>query len=67
MQIEKTDSEIVIKVSSKTNLVGLQKILDYVKFQEIISKSEATEKQIGNLAEISKSSWWQENKRRFLK
>jgi len=43
MQIERTNSEIVIRVPSETDLVGLQRILDYIKFREIASKSKARE------------------------
>ncbi len=45
-----------------TDLVGLQRILDYVKFREIASKSKATQAQIDELARESKSSWWEKTK-----
>jgi predicted trehalose synthase len=67
MQIERTDSEILIRVSANTDLTGLQRILDYVKFREIASKSKLTQKQIDELARESKSSWWEKNKSRFIK
>lgn len=44
MQIERTNSEILIRVSAGTDLVGLQRILDYIKFREIASKSKASQK-----------------------
>ncbi len=67
MQIERTNSEILIRVSKGTDLVGLQRILDYLKFREIASKSEASQEQINELATESKSSWWNKNKSRFIK
>lgn len=67
MQIERTDKEILIRLSSGTDLVGLQRILDYLKFREIASKSKATQKQIDELSSESKSSWWNKNKSRFVK
>lgn len=67
MQIERTDNEILIRIAADTNLTGLQRNLDYVKFREIISKSKATDKQIDKLAKESKSTWWKKNKSRFVK
>jgi len=48
-------------------LPGLQRILDYVKFREIASRSKATQEQIDDLAKESKSSWWEKNKGRFAR
>ena len=65
MQIERKNNEILIRVASDTDLVGLQRILDYIKFREIASKSKATQEQIDEFARESKSSWWEKNKSRF--
>jgi len=66
MQIERTNKEILIRLSSGTDLVGLQRILDYLKFREIASKSKASQEQIDELSSESKSSWWSKNKSRFV-
>lgn len=67
MEIERTNKEILIRLSSGTDLVGLQRILDYLKYREIASKSEASQKEIDELSSESKSSWWNKNKDRFIK
>ncbi len=67
MQIERTDKEILIRLSSGTDLVGLQRVLDYLKFREIASRSKASQNQIDELANESKESWWSKNKSRFEK
>ncbi|RRO15931.1 hypothetical protein [Flavobacteriaceae bacterium 14752] len=67
MKIERTDSEILIKIPSDTDLVGLQRILDYIKFREIASKSKASQEQIDKLSKKSKQSWWLEHKAYFIK
>jgi len=67
MKIERTENEILICVSANTDLIGLQRILDYIKFRETASKSKVTQKQIDELARESKSSWWEKNKSRFTK
>ena len=67
MKIERTENEILIRVSANTDLIGLQRILDYNKFRETASKSKVTQKQIDELARESKSSWWEKNKSKFTK
>lgn len=67
MQIERSNNEILIRIASGTDLVGLQRILDYLKFREIASKSKATQKQIDKLSTESKANWWKNNKDRFAK
>ncbi len=67
MQIERKDNEILIRIPTGTDLVGLQRILDYIKFREIASKSKATQEQIDQLANESKKDWWSKNKSRFVK
>lgn len=67
MQVERKGDEILIRVPANTDLTGLQRILDYVKFREIASKSQASQDQIDDLAKESKSSWWEKNRSRFIK
>lgn len=67
MQIERTSDEILIRLPADVDIVGLQRILDYLNFREIASKSKATQEQIDELAKDSKSSWWAKNKNRFIK
>ncbi|MCL6259558.1 hypothetical protein M3O96_10685 [Aquiflexum sp. TKW24L] len=67
MEIERRDNEIVIRIDGGTDLTGIQRLLDFIKFREITSKSKATQQQIDDLAKQSKSSWWEENKSRYIK
>jgi len=67
MRIEKTDKEILIRIPSSTDIIGVQRLLDYIRFREVASKSQATGEQINELANKSKSNWWKENKGRFIK
>lgn len=67
MQIERTDKEILIRLPSGTDIVGLQRLLDFLKYREITSNSKATQSEIDRLALESKSTWWTKNKSRFEK
>jgi|JFJP01.1.fsa_nt_gi hypothetical protein len=68
MQIQRTKDELIIRFSSaiNINIDYLQKFLDYLRFMEISSKSEATEEQILELANDINQSWWQANKSKFI-
>ena len=67
MEVERTNNEILIRLSGSTDTIGLQRLLDFLKFKEITSKSKATENQIDEIANESKSDWWSRNKERFIK
>ncbi len=67
MIIERTKSEIVIRVSSKVNTFGLQRLVDFLKFQELTSTSKAKQSDIDSLAREVNRNWWINNKQRFIK
>lgn len=67
MQIERINNEILIRLPGSTDTIGLQRLLDFLKFKEITSKSKATADQIDELTNESKSDWWSKNKQRFIK
>ena len=66
MVIERTESEIVIRVSSKINTYGLQRLLDYLRYQELTSTSQAKQSDIDALAKEVNNNWWEKNKQRFI-
>lgn len=67
MEVERTNNEILIRLSGSTDTIGLQRLLDFLKFKEITSKSKATDNQIDEIANESKSDWWSRNKERYIK
>ena len=38
MEIQRTNNEIVIKVNSSVDVVGLQRLIDFISYSEITSK-----------------------------
>ena len=67
MIIERTKTEIVIRVSSKINTLGLQRLVDYLKYQELTADSKAKQSDIDALARDVNKGWWEKNKQRFIK
>ncbi len=67
MIIERTKNEVIFRLPADIDTLGLQRIIDYLKYKETIKQSKATEEQANELANESKSNWWKENKNRFIK
>lgn len=67
MIIQRTKSEIVIRVSSKVNTFGLQRLVDYLRYQELTSSSKAKQSDIDELARKANKNWWSKNKHKFIK
>lgn len=66
MQVERINNEILIRLSGSTDTIGLQRLLDFLKFKEITSKSKASDDQIEEVSNESKREWWSKNKERFI-
>jgi hypothetical protein len=66
MTIERTADGIIVKLPTNTNIEEIQRILNYLRYKEIVAKSKATQEDIDNLAREVNKSWWEHNKRRFL-
>jgi hypothetical protein len=68
MLIENANKDkITITIPSSIDRFGLQRIIDYLKYLELTSKSKATQADADKLAEETNSSWWEANKSRFGK
>ena len=67
MIIERTDKEILIRIPNTIDIEGAQRIIDYIRYQEVTSKSSATQRDVDNLAEEVNIEWWDKNKDSFLK
>ena len=58
MTIERTQSEIIIKVPANVNVEGVQRLLDFLTYREATAKSKATQEDVDKLvAEVKKGRW----------
>jgi hypothetical protein len=68
MIIERIDNnKIVITMSSNVDIFGIQRLIDYGRYLEATSQSNAKQSDIDQLADEVNESWWDKNKRRFTK
>jgi len=58
MIVERKNDEILVRVSSKIKPAKIQIILDYLRYEELTSKSTANEKDVEEfLKEVKKGRW----------
>jgi len=56
MIVERTNKEILVRLSPQTNTSDLQDMLDYLEYKELVSKSKAKQSDIDDLAkEVNRS------------
>jgi len=67
MTIERTDSEIIIKVPSYVDIEGVQRLLDFLLYKELTARSEATQEEVDELVNEVKKGKWQRKRSRFIK
>lgn len=67
MIVERTNRQIVIKVSPQIDMFGFQIIMDYLDYLEMTAKSKATQEDADRLADELNENWWNKNRKRFIK
>ena len=60
-------NQIAISFSPETDIGGIQRLIDYAKYLEVASRSQASQSDVDNLADEINTNWWNKNKHRFLK
>jgi hypothetical protein len=63
MIVERQNNEILIRFSAGTKISRIQTILDYLRYEELTSKSTATEADVDKLVKEAKKGRWNKIKR----
>ena len=67
MLIERTNSEVIIRLPASVDTTGLQRLVDYLTYKEVTSNSKATQEKVDQLSTDVKKGWWKKNRKRLLK
>ena len=62
MIVERQDNEISVRFSAKMKASRIQTILDYLRYEELTSKSTATENDVNELLKDVKKGRWKKTK-----
>jgi len=57
MLIERTKNEVIIRLPSYVDTEGLQRLVDYLSYKEVLSKSKAKQSDVDKLAKEVKKGW----------
>jgi len=63
MIVERQDNETLVRFSAGTEASKIQTILDYLRYEELTSKSTATENDIDELLKDIKKGRWNRTKK----
>ena len=66
MLIQQTPTEIIIRIPADVQIDGLQRLIDFLQYKEVATKSKATQTEIDELATEVNKNWWSKNKDRFI-
>jgi len=58
MIVERQDNEILVRFSAKMKTSRIQTILDYLRYEELTSKSTATENNVDDFLKVVKKGRW---------
>ena len=67
MLIERTNSEVIIRLPSYVDTTGLQRLIDYLSYKEATAQSKAKQVDVDKLAKEVKKDWWKKNRSKFIK
>lgn len=66
MTVERTASEIIVRLPSSMDIEEILQFLSYLRFKEITQQSQATQEDADRLAKAANRNWWERNKDKYL-
>ena len=66
MIIERTLSEVIIRLPATINIVDLQEMANFLRYSELTQKSKVTAKQVNSLVKEVKKGRWEKSRKRLL-
>ncbi len=67
MTVERTDKEVIIRLSPDVNTEDLQAFLNYARYKELTATYSVSQKEVDKLAKQINKDWWAKNQNRFNK
>lgn len=66
MKVERTNSEVIIRIPASIDTSDLEEMVDFIRFKEITSKSKVTQEEVDSLVKKVKKGRWEKNRKRLL-
>ncbi len=65
MLVERTDKEIIIRLSASIDTEDLQDLLNYARYKELTGGFKVAQKEVDKLASKINKDWWAKNKKQL--
>lgn len=66
MTIQRKGDELIIKIPKNINLEGLQRLIDYIEYNQLTINSKANQEDVNKLSSEINTGWWKKNKDRLF-
>jgi len=66
MTIQRRGDELIIKIPKNINMEILQRLIDYIEYNELTINSIAKQEDINKISSEVNKNWWNKNKDRLL-
>jgi hypothetical protein len=67
MLVERTNKEVIIRLSASVNTEDLQEFLNYARYRELTTNFKVEQKQVDKLTDQINAKCWIKNKKKLLK
>lgn len=67
MVVERTNDEVIIRLSANVKAEEIQDIIDFARYKELVSGIEVSQETVDQLANDVNKGWWAENRNRLMK
>jgi hypothetical protein len=67
MLVERTDKEIIIRLSASIDTEDLQDILNYARYRELTDGFKVAQKEVDKLTSQINKDWWVKNKKQLAR
>jgi len=66
MVVERSNNQIIFKVSEKIDTQNIQRLMEYLEYLELTLKVKATQEDADKLADELNENWWKKNKSKLV-
>ena len=67
MVVERTETEVIIRLPASVDTEELQDLLDYMRYKELTAGFRVSQDEANALAREARQGWWAANRDRLLK
>jgi hypothetical protein len=67
MVVERTENEVIVRLSPTVKVEDLQDFLDYARYKELTANIQVEQGEIDKMAAEINKNWWTENRDKLIK